>query len=178
LGFLSDVWNFVKGVGRVVGRIIATVWGLLLGVFDLLLGFLTWPPKKLRYQIFILSDDKGPLITDPAVLQPSIDFFVKTYKDKFNIKVIPYGKPNVQVLEEKGAWRGSRCQLRWRRFLRRVRGSWRVLREASCRVEFDPDFSHFPNFDLYCPKHDRRRWMLDWSAYRLCDNDSLCRRGA
>jgi len=24
-----------------------------------LLGFLTWPPKKLRSQVFILSDDKG-----------------------------------------------------------------------------------------------------------------------
>ena len=91
MAFLSDLWNVVKGVGRVIGRVIATVWGLLVGIFDFLLGFLTWPPKKLRYQVFILSDDKGPLI-DPTALQPSIDFFTKTYKDRFNIKVIPYGK--------------------------------------------------------------------------------------
>jgi hypothetical protein len=100
MGFLSDLWNVVKGVGRVIGRVIATVWGLLVGIFDFLLGFLTWPPKKLRYQVFILSDDKGPLI-DPTALQPSIDFFTKTYKDRFNIKVIPYGKPNIQIIDEK-----------------------------------------------------------------------------
>jgi hypothetical protein len=98
MGFLSSVWGAIKGAVRVIGRVIATVWGLLVGLFDLLFGFLTWPPKKLRYQVFILSDDKGPLI-DPAALQPSIDFFTKTYKDRFNVKVIPYGKPGVQIIE-------------------------------------------------------------------------------
>jgi hypothetical protein len=98
MGFLSSVWHAIKGAVRVIGRVIATAWGLLVGIFDLLLGFLTWPQKKLRYQVFILSDDKGPLI-DPAALQPSIDFLTRTYKDRFNVKVIPYGRPGVQIIE-------------------------------------------------------------------------------
>jgi hypothetical protein len=98
MGFLSSVWHAIKGVGRVLGRLLATGWGLIWGMGDFLLGFLTWPPKKLRYQVFILSDEKGPVI-DPAAVQSSIDFFTKTYKDRFNVKVIPYGKPGVQILE-------------------------------------------------------------------------------
>ena len=98
MGFLSDVWHAVEGVGRVIGRLFAGLWGLLVGLFDLLLGFLCWPPKKLRYQIFILSEDNKPLV-EPADLQPSIDFFTKTYKDRFNVKVMPYGNPGIQVLE-------------------------------------------------------------------------------
>jgi hypothetical protein len=98
MGFLSDVWHAVEGVGRVIGRLIATAWGLLVGLFDFFLGFLNWPPKKLRYQIFILSDDKGPLV-DAADLQPSIDFFTKTFKDRFNVKVMPYSKPGIQTIE-------------------------------------------------------------------------------
>ena len=97
---VQKVWHFVKAVVRLVVRIVATVWGLIVGLPDLLLGFLTWPEKKLRYQVFILSDENGRLI-DPADLQPSIDFFTKTFKDRFNVKLIAYGKPGVQVIEER-----------------------------------------------------------------------------
>jgi hypothetical protein len=96
---LKKVWHFVKAVVRVIVRIVVTLWGLIVGLPDLLLGFLTWPEKKLRYHIFILSDDKGPLI-DPAKLAPSIDFFTKTYKDKFNVKVVAYGEPAIETIKE------------------------------------------------------------------------------
>jgi hypothetical protein len=95
---VQKVWHFVKAVVRLVIRIVATVWGLIVGLPDLLLGFLAWPEKKLRYQVFILSDEEGPVI-DPADLQPSIDFFTKTFKDRFNVKVVAYGKPGVQIIE-------------------------------------------------------------------------------
>ena len=119
MGFLSSVWHAIKGAVRVIGRVIATAWGLLVGIFDLLLGFLTWPPKKLRYQVFILSDEKGPLI-GPADLQPSIDFFTKTYKDRFNVKVIPYGKTRCPNHRRPGAGRSVGCKLRRRRPLQRI----------------------------------------------------------
>ena len=98
MGILSSVWHAITGAVRVIGRLIATGWGLFVGIFDLFLGFLTWPPKNLRYQVFVLSDAKGPLI-DPAAVQPSIDFLTKTYKDRFNVKVIPCGKPAVQIID-------------------------------------------------------------------------------
>lgn len=99
LGFWSSLKHFVKAIVRVVVRIVTTVFGLLVGIFDLLLGFLTWPPKKVRLQIFILSNEAGPLI-DPADLTPSIDFARKTFKDRFNVKVISYSKDIVQIIKE------------------------------------------------------------------------------
>src|SRR6478672_8420105 len=99
LGFWSSLKHFMKAVVRVVVRVVTAVFGLLVGIFDLLLGFLTWPPKKVRLQIFILSNAAGPLI-DPADLTPSIDFARKTFKDKFNVKVVSYSENIVQIIKE------------------------------------------------------------------------------
>lgn len=99
MGFLSKVWHVVKGIARVIARIVATAWGLLTGLFDLLFGFLLWPQKKLRYHVFILSDQKGPVI-DPGDLSPSIDFFTKTFKERFNVKVVAYGKPGIEIIKD------------------------------------------------------------------------------
>jgi hypothetical protein len=96
---VKKVWRVIKAVARIVVRLLITFFNAFIAFYDLLFGFLAWPPKKLRYQVFILSDAKGPLI-DPADLQPSIDFFTKTFKDRFNVKVIPYGKPSVQIIKE------------------------------------------------------------------------------
>jgi hypothetical protein len=96
---LKKVWQKVKAAVRFVVRLVVTlVVNLTLGLPDLLFGFLTWPTKKLKYQIFILSDDKGPLI-DPGQLASSIDYFTKTFKDKLNVKVVPYGKPGIEVIK-------------------------------------------------------------------------------
>ena len=99
MGFLKKVWHSIKAAVRLVVRIVVTVWGLLVGLPDLLLGFLTWPRKKLRYHVFILSDEKGPLV-NPADLAPSIDFFTKTFQDQFNVRVVAYGKPGIEIIKE------------------------------------------------------------------------------
>jgi hypothetical protein len=96
---VKKVANVVRGIVRVVVRIVLTVVGAVLGIADLLLGFIGWPPKKMRVQIFILSTDKGPLI-DPAALTASIEFLTKTYKDKFNVKVKAYSKNMVEIIKE------------------------------------------------------------------------------
>lgn len=98
-GFWSSVKNFAKAVVRAVVRAVSTVVGLVLGIFDLLLGFLTWPPKKLRLQIFILSTSAGPLV-DPGDLKPAVDFARKTLKDKFNVKMSAYGKNMIEIIKE------------------------------------------------------------------------------
>jgi hypothetical protein len=95
---LKKVWQVVKAIVRVIVRIVVTVWGWLVGLFDLLFGFLGWPQKKLRYHVFILSDQKGPLI-NPGDLAASIDFFTKTFKERFNVKVMAYGKPEIEIIK-------------------------------------------------------------------------------
>ncbi len=96
---VKKIVHAVKAVVRVVLRTVLTVlWGVTVGAYDLFLGFLTWPPKKLQYQVFILSDQKGPLI-DPGQIQPAIDFLTQTFQQRLNVSVHPYGKPGVQVIE-------------------------------------------------------------------------------
>ena len=89
----------VKAVVRVVVRVVTTVVGLALGMFDLLLGFLTWPEKKLRLHIFILSDQNGPLVTE-AQLQPAMNFAKTTFKNRLNVKVLPYGQRMVEIIKK------------------------------------------------------------------------------
>jgi len=96
---IKKVWHAVKAAVRVIVRTVITiVWGLTLGLYDLLLGFLTWPPKKLKYHVFILSDAKGPLI-DPGKLAGAIDFLTQTFKQRLNVKVDSYGKPGIEIIE-------------------------------------------------------------------------------
>jgi hypothetical protein len=99
MGFWSSLKHFVKAVVRVVVRIVTAVIGLVLGIFDLLLGFLTWPPKKVRLQIFILSNSAGALM-NPADLTLSVDFARKTLKDRFNVKLLPYSKNMIEIIKE------------------------------------------------------------------------------
>lgn len=95
----KKVWRKVKAVARTVIRVIATIVGLVLGIVDLFFGFVAWPPKKLRLQIIILSTLKGPLL-DPSDLDLSIAFAKKTLKDRFNVKLKPFGKNYVKVINE------------------------------------------------------------------------------
>jgi hypothetical protein len=91
--------RFVEGAARGVLRGLATLFGLVFGLFDLLFGFLTWPPKKLRIQIFILATEAGPVLTE-ADLTPAINFATKTFKDSFNVKLLPYGSRMVEIIKE------------------------------------------------------------------------------
>lgn len=77
---------------------VVTVIGAVLGIVDLLFGFINWPPKKLRLHIFILTGNKGPIVT-PADLTPAIDFLKQTYKKRFNVKVLAYSKSQVEIIE-------------------------------------------------------------------------------
>lgn len=97
---LKKVWQVVKAVVRVAIRIfVAIVNNLTLGLPDLLLGFLTWPEKKLRLHIFILSGPKGPLI-NPGDLTPAVDYARKTLKDRFNVKLLPYSENMIEIIKE------------------------------------------------------------------------------
>jgi hypothetical protein len=92
------VARVVKAIVRVVVRAAATAFGAAVGVFDLLLGFATWPEKKLRIQILILSTSAGPVVNE-SDLQPAIDFARNTFKNRFNVKLVPYGKRMVEIVK-------------------------------------------------------------------------------
>jgi len=96
----KKVWRAVKAAVRVIVRVVVMLVNrLTFGLYDFLLGFLAWPPKKLRLQIFILSDVNGPLV-DTADLTAAIDFARQTLKDRFNVKLSSYGKNMVEVITE------------------------------------------------------------------------------
>jgi len=87
----------VKAAVRVIVRAVVFVWGLAVGLVDLLIGFIGWPPKKLRLQIFILSDGNGPVV-NPGELTPSIAYAQRVLKDRFNVKLRSYSKNMVEVI--------------------------------------------------------------------------------
>lgn len=97
---VKKVWQKVKAVVRSVVRIVAEAFGRIFGIFDLLLGFLTWPPKNLRVYIFILKDEQGRPIVSPTDLDPAIAFARKLLKDKFNVNLKAYSKTFVEVGDE------------------------------------------------------------------------------
>jgi hypothetical protein len=96
----KKVWQKVKAVVRTVVKVITEVIGRVLGIFDLLLGFIAWPPKKLRLHIFILTNSDGNPVVNTTDLDNSIAFAKKTLKDKFNVKLLPYSKQFVEIIEE------------------------------------------------------------------------------
>ncbi|HEU5187612.1 MAG TPA: hypothetical protein VFT87_03855 [Candidatus Saccharimonadales bacterium] len=106
----KKVWRVTKAVVRVVVRAVITIVNsVTFGLYDLLVGFLTWPPKKLRLHVFILtappSSGGGDVVPGGQVVpaQTVLDAIERTkqlYKKRFNVTVKPYSKQFVEVLTE------------------------------------------------------------------------------
>ena len=105
----KKVWQKAKAVVRVVVRTVITVINnLTLGLPDLLLGFLAWPPKKLRLHVVVLTapstgggDDvaAAPVVPMQEV-NDAIERTKRIYKERFNVTVKPYSKGFVEVLNQ------------------------------------------------------------------------------
>lgn len=106
----KKVWQKVKAVVRVVVRVVITIVNsLTFGLYDLLLGFIAWPPKKLRLHVVILTAPPstgggdvvpgGPVASNQEV-QAAIDRTKTIYKERFNVNVKPYAKTFIHVLDE------------------------------------------------------------------------------
>jgi hypothetical protein len=105
----KKVWRAVKAVVRVVVRVVIMIVNrLTFGLPDLLLGFLAWPPKRMRLHVFILSAEAppfsptpgfGPVASSQDVLN-AVDRAKRIYKEKFNVNVRPYAETFVQVLTD------------------------------------------------------------------------------
>jgi hypothetical protein len=107
---VKKVWRAAKAVVRVVVRAVITIVNsLTLGLFDLLFGFLAWPPKRLRLHVFILAtapppgggDEMPPTpVVPPQEVQDAIDRTKRIYKDRFNVNVRPYSKTFIEFLTD------------------------------------------------------------------------------
>jgi hypothetical protein len=97
---IKRVVRIVKAVARVASRLVVEWVSRLFNLYDLLLGFLTWPPKKLRLYVCVLRDADGTPVVDPKLLQASIDHAKHFLKSNFNIVMKPYSKSYVEVLPD------------------------------------------------------------------------------
>lgn len=105
MGWWSSIKKAVKKAWRAVK---ATVRAIVKVVFEIVMRIinfvLVWLPvqKKLRIQVFILRKENGdPVLNDKAsltALQDALDYAIQTFKDRFDVKIKPYGNPVIQTL--------------------------------------------------------------------------------
>lgn len=106
MGWWSKVKRAVKAVVRAakalvraIVRVVVVIVTSPTKVFDLVFGWLGWPPKKLRLHIAVLRSPTGPLLTDLNDLRPSIDLLKKVLKDRCNVNVLPYSSGNKNEID-------------------------------------------------------------------------------
>jgi hypothetical protein len=95
------VWRAAKAVVRIAIRIVATVVMLGVNILDLALGFIGWPPKKMRLHVVIL-----PIYTTPDerdkirhATQLNIDQVERIWRERMNVHLRPYGKTYIEFFE-------------------------------------------------------------------------------
>ncbi len=98
---VKKAWRAVKAAVRVVVRAVITIVnGLTLGLLDLLLGFLTWPRKRLRMHVFIVSSGGKP-VASVAEVMTAVESAKRIYKERFNVEIRPYNpREMVEVISE------------------------------------------------------------------------------
>jgi hypothetical protein len=96
----KKVWRAAKAVVRAAIRIAVVLITVPFKVFDLVFGWIGWPPKKMKLHIAVLSSANGPLISDLQELKPSIDLLKRVMKDRCNINVHPYSSGNKNEIDK------------------------------------------------------------------------------
>lgn len=117
MGIWSSIKKAVKAVVRVAVKVITTFFTTIVSMYDLLFGFLSWPPKNFTLHVIILSrwdPNKQAYIRlcSKAAVQPSIDTLKAVLKDKLNINLRPYGSEYIEFYEAEvpeGALKPSCC---------------------------------------------------------------------
>jgi hypothetical protein len=106
MGFWSSVKSFakkalhlVKAIVRAVVRVVAVVLTAPFKVWDLVFGWVGWPPKKLRLHIAVLQGPNGKVLPNLDDLWPSIDTLKKVMKDRCNVTVKPYSSGNKNEID-------------------------------------------------------------------------------
>jgi len=99
--YLKKAWRVVKAAARAGVRVLITIVTFPFKAWDLVFGFLAWPPKKMKVHIAVLQDQGVPLIKheDLNNLLPSIELLKRVYKDNCNITVSPYSSGNEREID-------------------------------------------------------------------------------
>lgn len=96
--FAKKVWRAVKATVRAIVKIVIEI------VYRVINLVLFWLPikKKLRLQILILRDGSGTeIVSEQDVgLQTAIDYVIKTFESRFDVKIKAYSKSFVEILPE------------------------------------------------------------------------------
>lgn len=90
----------LKGAARVGSRLLGLGWGLAVGFADLFFGFMLPRAKKLRIQVFILTDATGIKTATDQEVQLAIDFAKDTFKKRFNVELLPYSSSWFETIDE------------------------------------------------------------------------------
>jgi hypothetical protein len=99
---VKKVVRVVKAAVRVAIRIPLTFFAHIIAMYDLLLGFLAWPAKNLTLHVVVLhkpADDAARKKLG-AALQMSIDETRRILRDRFNVKLRPYGAQYIDRFED------------------------------------------------------------------------------
>lgn len=106
MGFWSSVKKIakkivkaVKAVVRAVVRVVVILVAAIFKVWDLVFGWIGWPPKRLKLHIAVLRGPNGPLIQDLNDLLPSIELLKTTFKDRCNVNVSSYSSGNEREID-------------------------------------------------------------------------------
>ena len=105
MGWWSSIKNAAKKVWRAVKATVRAIVKVIIEVIVRIINVvLVWLPvqKKMRIQVFVLRDENNiPVLTDKAALvalQDALNYAIKTFKDRFDVKVKAYGDPIIQTL--------------------------------------------------------------------------------
>jgi hypothetical protein len=107
MGFFSKIKKRIKQAWRAVKATVRAIVKVVLEIVMRVINLvLVWLPvqKKMRLQVFVLRDESGnPLLNDKTILkelQDALDFAIKTFKDRFDVKIKRYGNPIIQILPD------------------------------------------------------------------------------
>lgn len=98
MGWLSKAWNAVKGAVRNVLHAVEEALGFIIGSITSI--FLFWVRKKIRIHVCILKGKGGKALASVGEVEASIDRINALLKSKFNVKVLMYGAPRIEIVSE------------------------------------------------------------------------------
>ncbi len=98
MGWFSSVVNAVRGVVRDVVNLVEEAAGFIIGSITSI--FLFWVRKKIRIHVAILHPKGGKALATIEEVTASVARLNSLLKQKFNVRVLTYGAPKFEIIEE------------------------------------------------------------------------------
>jgi hypothetical protein len=88
--------RIVKAVVRIVVKVVVTVVTFVVGALG---SIFFWVRKKMRISVCILHPEGQGELVSVQEAEASIERAAQIFKDRFDVRLIGYGKPRVQVIK-------------------------------------------------------------------------------